>query len=69
MCSCLHRKLDKIPILCQASLVAVQNCESRVITAAKQSYVGLKLEQTPNLTVTVLMDYKFRAVWSTDLLT
>jgi hypothetical protein len=49
--------LDKIPIPSQASLAAVQNWESRVITAAKKGYVGLWLEQTQNLTVTVLMDY------------
>jgi len=69
MCSCLHPKFDKIPITCQASFAAVQVCESRVITAAKQGYVGIKLEQTQNLTVTVLMDYIFRGIWATDLLT
>jgi hypothetical protein len=42
---------------------------SRVITAAKQGYVSLRLWQTQNLTVTVLMDYKFRAIWTTDLQT
>ena len=67
MCSCLQPKLDKIPIPCQASLAVVQNCESHVITAAKQGYVNLRLEQTQNLTVRVLMDYKFRAIWTTDL--
>ena len=69
MCSCLHPKLDKIPIPFQASLVIIQNCESPVITTAKQGYVGLRLEQTQNLTLTVLMDYKFRAIWSNDLQT
>jgi hypothetical protein len=37
MCSCLHPELDRIPIPRQASFAAVQDCESRVITAAKHA--------------------------------
>jgi hypothetical protein len=68
LCSCLHHKLNTNPIPCLASLAVVQNCNSRVC-AVKQGYVSIRVGQTQNLALTVLITYKYRAIWSTDLLT